>query len=133
MPLSQSEIDQLLIDEQICYIATTRPDGSPHIAPIWFVYYQSKIYFETDETTVKFKNIQKNNKVAICFGGRETLIIEGLVKYFKEKETKVPFRKLLWEKYGQDMDDSYITDQTLIFEVVLSKQLSWHYADQSWE
>ncbi len=132
MPLSKSEIDKLLKTE-ICYIATTKADGSPHIAPIWFVYYRGKIYFETDKTTFKFKNIKRNNKIALCFGGRETLIIEGFVKWTKEHETKVPFRKLLWEKYGDDMDDSYITEKTLIFEVIPQRKLSWHYADQDWE
>ena|SRR5260221_13244771 len=133
MPLSIAEIEDLLNREEICYIATTKLDGCPHIAPIWFIYYQNKIYYETDQTTVKFKNIKQNNKIAICFGVRKTLIIEGSVKWFKEDEIKVPFRKLLWEKYGDDMEDSYITDKTLILEVIPNKQRSWHYADQDWE
>lgn len=133
MPLNKKEQADLLAKEEICYIASTKADGSPHIAPIWFVYHKGKIYFETDETTIKFQNIKRNNKVAICFGGKITLIIEGSVKWSKENETKVPFRKLLWQKYGDDMEDSYITEKTLIFELIPEKDISWHYADQNWK
>lgn len=133
MPLNKQEIIDLINKEEICYITTTKQDGSPHIAPIWFIYHNDKIYFETDKTTVKFKNIQHNNKVAICFGGRETYIIEGSAKWYQENEVPIPFRKMLWQKYGDDMDDNYITEKTLIFEVIPEKEISWHYADQDWE
>lgn len=133
MSLSKSEINSLLDKEEIIYIATTKPSGSPHIAPTWFVYHSGRIYFETDKTTVKFKNIKRNNKIALCIGGRETYIIEGKVKWFEEKDAPLPFRKMLWDKYGNDMDDSYITDKTFIFEVIPEKEMSWHYADQDWE
>lgn len=87
MPLNKREITELLKREKFAYIATTKPDGSPHIAPIWFVYYERKIYFETDKTTVKFKNIRKKNKIAICFSGKEAYLIEGKVKWWTEKRS----------------------------------------------
>ena len=133
MPLNKNEISVLLKKEEIIYVATTKKDGSPHIAPIWFVVYKGKIYFETDKTTVKFKNIKRLNKIALCIGRRETYIIEGRVKWYKEKDAPLPFRKMLWEKYGDDMEDSYITKNTYIFEVAPEKEMSWHYADQDWE
>ena len=80
MALNREEIEELLDKEEICYIATTRPDGRPHVMPIWFIYHEGKIYFETDETTTKFKNIQHNNRVMIVFGGKSTYIVEGSVK-----------------------------------------------------
>ena len=95
MPLSKPEINELLDKEEIVYIATSRPDGSPHIAPIWFVVHKGKLYFKTDKTTVKFKNIEANNKIALCFGGKVTYIIEGSVKWFTEEEAPLPFRKML--------------------------------------
>lgn len=128
MPLNKSEIDDLLNREEICYIATTRPNGDPHLVPIWFIYHTGKIYFETDSTTVKFKNIQKRNKIALCFGGKNTYIVEGSVKWFTETELGFPIRKMYWEKYEKDMDDSYINEKTLLFEVVPDRSHSWHYA-----
>ena len=128
MALSRQEVGELLDKEEICYIATTRPDGRPHVMPIWFIYHEGKIYFETDETTTKFKNIQHNNRVMIVFGGKSTYIVEGSVKWCKENELLFPIRKMYWDKYGKDMDDSYISEKTLLFELIPEKEQSWHYA-----
>ncbi len=132
MALNRQEIDELLNKEEICYIATSRPDGRPHVMPIWFIYHEGKIWFETDETTVKFKNIRHNNKVMVVFGGKSTYIVEGSVKWCKENELGFPIRKMYWDKYGKDMDDSYITEKTLLFELIPEKEQSWHYAP-SWD
>ncbi|MEX2033390.1 MAG: pyridoxamine 5'-phosphate oxidase family protein [Candidatus Colwellbacteria bacterium] len=128
MPLNKHERDKLLNETEIAYIATTRPDGRPHVMPIWFIYHEGKIYFETDATTTKFKNIQHNNKVMIVFGGKSTYIVEGSVQWCKENELSFPIRKMYWEKYGEAMDDSYITEKTFLFELIPEKEQSWHYA-----
>ncbi len=128
MPLNQSELNELLSKSDICFIATTKPNGNPHVVPIWFIWHKGKIYFETDKTTVKFANIRKHNRIMLCFGGKNTYLVEGSVKWFAENELGFPIRKLYQKKYGTDMDDSYITDNTLIFEVMADKTQSWHYA-----
>lgn len=128
MPLNNTEKKKLLEKEEIAYIATSKPDSTPHIAPIWFVMHGGKIYFETDITTVKYRNIKRKNRVAICFGGKVTYIIEGSVKEYTENELDFPIRKLYWDKYGKDMNDNYITEKTHLFEIIPDKELSWHYA-----
>ena len=58
-------------------LATVKKDGSSHIVPIWFVLDGGKksggshkgdhdIIFTTDGTSVKAKNIQRDNRVSIC-------------------------------------------------------------------
>ena len=132
MPLNNQEVEKLLNETEIVYIATTKPNGDPHVVPIWFIVQGGKIYFETDKDTVKFQNIQKRNKIALCFGGKETYIVEGSVKWFTEEELSFPIRKMFWEKYGKDMADSYIHKDTLLFEVIPERTMSWHYAP-SWD
>ena len=132
MALNKKEIEDLLNKEEIVFIATSRADATPHIVPIWFVYHKGKIYFETDITTVKFQNIKRNKKVALCFGGKDTYIVEGTVRWWKEEEAPLPFRKMLWSKYKEAMDDSFINEKTRIFEVTPEKEMSWHYAP-SWD
>lgn len=132
MPLNKTETGKLLKTE-IVYLATADKKGNPHVKPIWFVHHKGKIWFETHIPTRAFRNIKENNKIMLCFGGRETYLVWGQVKWYKEKDCPIPFRKMLWDKYGDDMDDSYITKKTRIFEVIINKELSWHYADQDWE
>jgi uncharacterized pyridoxamine 5'-phosphate oxidase family protein len=127
MALDQSELDKLLTESEICYIATTKPNGDPHVVPLWFIWHEGKVYFETDTTTQKFKNIQKRNKIVLCFGGKDTYLVEGSVKWYKEAELGFPIRKMFWDKYPNHMEDKYITDKTLLFEVIPEKTQSWHY------
>jgi PPOX class probable F420-dependent enzyme len=43
-----------------------RADGRPHVAPIWFVLAGDDLLFNTGLTTVKAKNMLRDNRVSIC-------------------------------------------------------------------
>lgn len=47
------------------YLATTMPDGSPQVTPIWFNTDGEHILINTNEGRVKDKNMQARSKVAL--------------------------------------------------------------------
>lgn len=47
-------------------IATTRPDGRPHVAPIWFALDGEQLLFTTWHASVKAANLRQNPWVSIC-------------------------------------------------------------------
>ncbi|MCX5197325.1 PPOX class F420-dependent oxidoreductase [Streptomyces sp. NBC_00249] len=47
-------------------LSTVREDGSPHIAPIWFVLDGDSFVFNTGENTVKGRNLARDGRVALC-------------------------------------------------------------------
>jgi len=48
-------------------LATTRKDGRPHVAPVWYdVDDDGTIVFTTGATTVKGRGIRRTGKVALC-------------------------------------------------------------------
>ncbi|MGC4998788.1 MULTISPECIES: PPOX class F420-dependent oxidoreductase [unclassified Streptomyces] len=47
-------------------LATVRADGSPHIAPIWFLLDGDDLVFNTGEGTVKGRNLARDPRVALC-------------------------------------------------------------------
>ena len=47
-------------------LATVRADGRPHVAPIWFVLDGESLLFTTWHTSVKARNMERDNRVAIC-------------------------------------------------------------------
>ncbi|WP_436739839.1 PPOX class F420-dependent oxidoreductase [Streptomyces sp. BBFR102] len=47
-------------------VATTREDGSPHIAPVWFVLDGRNVVFTTGAATVKGRNLARDGRVALC-------------------------------------------------------------------
>ena len=46
-------------------LATTRADGRPHVAPIWFVLDSSDLVFTTHDGTVKAKNLRRDPRVML--------------------------------------------------------------------
>lgn len=47
-------------------LSTVREDGSPHIAPIWFVLDGDSFVFNTGKDTVKGRNLARDGRVALC-------------------------------------------------------------------
>jgi PPOX class probable F420-dependent enzyme len=47
-------------------LATVRADGSPHIAPVWFLLDGDDIVFNTGEDTVKGRNMARDERVTLC-------------------------------------------------------------------
>lgn len=48
-------------------LGTINEDGTPHIVPIWFILDdEDNIVFNTDNKSVKAKNIRRDNRVRFC-------------------------------------------------------------------
>jgi PPOX class probable F420-dependent enzyme len=47
-------------------LATVRADGSPHVAPIWFVLDGPDLVFNTGKETVKGRNLLRDGRVSVC-------------------------------------------------------------------
>ena len=47
-------------------LSTVRADGSPHIAPMWFLLDGGDLVFTTDMETVKGRNLRRDERAALC-------------------------------------------------------------------
>ncbi|MEU9443761.1 PPOX class F420-dependent oxidoreductase [Streptomyces sp. NPDC048304] len=47
-------------------LSTVRADGSPHVAPIWFLLDGDELIFNTSKETVKGRNLARDGRVALC-------------------------------------------------------------------
>jgi hypothetical protein len=47
-------------------LSTVRRDGSPHVAPVWFLLDGDDLVLTTGKNTVKGRNLTRDNRVAIC-------------------------------------------------------------------
>ena len=47
-------------------LATVRSDGAPHVAPVWFVLDDADIVFNTGASTVKGRNLARDNRASLC-------------------------------------------------------------------
>lgn len=47
-------------------VSTVRADGSPHIAPVWFLLDGDHLVFNTGKETVKGRNLARDGRVSVC-------------------------------------------------------------------
>lgn len=94
--MSEKEIRKFLMQGTFTgKLATVKKDGSSHVAPIWFVLDGSNkngssdkrdddIIFTTSSTSVKAKNIERDNRVSICIDDQTPpfsfVIVYGIAK-----------------------------------------------------
>lgn len=74
--------------EARCFLATTRPDGRPHVAGVGAVWDQGRVYFVSGEGTRKSRNVAENAhcSVAMALTGID-LVIDGVAERVTDDET----------------------------------------------
>lgn len=111
-------------NETNMWLSTVRPDGRPHLVPVWFVYWKGKLFINIESKSVKSRNIENNKKVSMSLENgtlHSVVICEGQANLI---DTPVPdqviesFRK----KYDWDIVDDG-NDQT--WEIRPKKWLTW--------
>jgi hypothetical protein len=63
------------------WIATTRPDGAPHLMIIWGVWFEENFWFSTGATSRKARNLDGNPRCVIgTDNAAKAVILEGSVE-----------------------------------------------------
>jgi len=87
-------------------LATLMPDGSPHVAPVWFEYDGKNILINSAKGRVKDKNIRRDPRVGLDILDPDNpyrhLSIRGRVVEITEKGADEHIDKLAKKYIGQD-------------------------------
>ena len=79
--LDWSHIDARMREAKNYWIATTRPNGHPHVAPTWAVWHDNRVYFDGSPETRRMRNLAANPRVAVHIeDGDHAVIVEGVVR-----------------------------------------------------
>ncbi len=88
------------------WIATTRPDGRPHVVVVWALWMGGRIYFSTGSNTVKARNLAKNPHCTMCAdNAAEAVIVEGTVEAERNVQTIRKFVSLYEKKYKFELGE----------------------------
>jgi hypothetical protein len=64
------------------WLATSRPDGRPHVAPLWGAWIDNALYFEGYPTSRWARNLARNPAASINLeDGSDVVIVEGIVDF----------------------------------------------------
>jgi PPOX class probable F420-dependent enzyme len=79
-PAAFTRIDRLLRDEHVVWLSSVRPDGRPHLVPIWFSWDGREILIASKPNAQKIRNLRTNAKVMLALGEAEDDFDVGLLE-----------------------------------------------------
>ncbi|MFH8403886.1 PPOX class F420-dependent oxidoreductase [Streptomyces sp. NPDC018019] len=93
-------------------LSTVRADGSPHIAPVWFLLDGDDLVFNTGADTVKGRNIARDGRVALCVDDDRPpfgfAIVEGRAETSEElPEVRAWATRIAARYMGEDRAEEY--------------------------
>lgn len=118
-------------------LATTYPDGRPHVVPISAVLDLDRLVFASETDTQKIRNIEANPDVAISFdeyhedwsqlkqviAHGEAYVVDAGFEFERD-------RALLYEKFPQYESEAPIEEgSSVVVEVRVDRVVSWGFDD----
>lgn len=117
--LAWSDVERKLEDAPVYWIASTRPDGRPHVVPRDGVWLEGALYYGGSPDTVHSRNISHNPNVVVHVGdGIEAIIAEGSIEIEQASEEKaarlsdLTFAK--YPQYGRPEPEQYTGGVTIL-------------------
>lgn len=83
--LSWQQARERLAAARNYWVASTRPDGRPHVMPVWGLWLGDALYFSTARGSRKGRNLAANPKVAVHLeSGDDVVVLEGAVEEVRD-------------------------------------------------
>ncbi|MGW7518058.1 PPOX class F420-dependent oxidoreductase [Streptomyces sp. NPDC054796] len=93
-------------------LATVRADGSPHVAPVWFLLDGDDLLFNTGEETVKGRNLARDGRIALCVDDERPpfsfVVLEGRAELSDDIDTMLHWATRIAARYmGEDKAEQF--------------------------
>ena len=131
--LSQQETERFLAQPRIAHLATLRPAGTPHVAPVWFLWDQGRAWIMADAGAVKVRNVKGNPAVTLSIATPERplsyVVLEGRAQINSEDLARVVERMcVLYDgpERGADFAKELLgEDRMVLLEISVDRIMSW--------
>ena len=93
-------------------LATVRPDGRPHVAPVWFVLDGDDVLFNTGERSVKGRAIAREPRVCLSVDDETPpfsfVVVEGVAEVSRDLDEGLRWATAIGGRYmGADRADEF--------------------------
>jgi PPOX class probable F420-dependent enzyme len=93
-------------------LATTRPDGRPHVAPVWFVLDGDDLVFTTGANTVKGRSLRRDGRVCMAVDDPTPpfafVMVEGLASISTDPDALLDYATRIGRRYmGDERAEEY--------------------------
>jgi PPOX class probable F420-dependent enzyme len=92
--------------------ALTRADGSPHVAPVWFVLDGEDLVFMTGRDTVKGRSLRRDGRISLCVDEEAPpfafVLVRGRARLSEDVAEMLPLSIRIAARYmGPDLAEAY--------------------------
>jgi PPOX class probable F420-dependent enzyme len=128
-------IDRLLRTEPVLWLSSVRPDGGPHLVPIWFSWDGERIVIASKPGAQKVRNLRANPTVMLALGEAEDDFDVGLLEGRAELLESPAAAGLLTthlDKYADRMAgiglgrDEFVATYSQLIRITPTRFLPWH-------
>lgn len=111
--------------ETVYWITTSSKNGKPHAAPVWGIWKNNHLYFETDPKSPKGRNLASNPQIVFhTQDGMDTVIVRGSAKREKNPATLRSLKTMYSRKYDYTPNWSNPKNQ-IVFNVTPKIAHAW--------
>jgi PPOX class probable F420-dependent enzyme len=119
----EPEIRRVLDGTSIAHLATSLPDGAPHVIPVWIGTHGDRIVFLTGPASRKARNLERDPRVALSIAPADNpfvpVIIRGRVV---ERLDGDPAWKIIDEISAKYIGGPYSREQERVVFVIEPEQ-----------
>ena len=89
MPRLNADVEQRLRNDWFVWLITVRPDGRPHVVPVWFFWDGQTFLLGSEPNKQKLRNMRHNPQVMLALDGTgnlglDVVVIEGTAELLNE-------------------------------------------------
>jgi PPOX class probable F420-dependent enzyme len=133
--LAATRIRRFLESEPVVWVSTVRPDGTPHLVPIWFWWDGEALLVFSKPEAQKVRNLRANPSVMLALGDAEDDFDVGLIEataVLADEPTPLTLPAAFREKYAGRIGELGLTPAQFartypqVIRLTPIKKLGWH-------
>ncbi len=99
--LPWSWAEQQLSGSRNYWVTTVRPDGAPHMMPVWAVWHEQALWFSSSLGSRKVRNLRANPRVVMATErATEPVVVEGMAEVVTDRTAIAEFLDRTNAKYS---------------------------------
>jgi len=114
-----AHVDERLRKNLIIWLSSVRPDGRPHLVPVWFLWDGKNILIFSQPNTQKIRNLQQNTNVILALDdtkdGEDVVMLEGKAEFLNDPAVN-PTLPAYAAKYNSELKSMGYTAEAMAAE-----------------
>ena len=107
--ITWAEAERRLTVSHDYWCATVRPDGAPHVMPVWGVWLQERLWFSSSLQSRKARNLDADPRCTLTTDDTQNpVVVEGVAERVTDRGAIEPFRLAVNAKYDADLTADFL-------------------------